>query len=320
MGAEEVELPTAATPRRAGPTPPDGLPLLELRDVFKRYGDVQALAGCSLQVRRGEVIGFLGPNGAGKTTAMRAVLGVVSIDGGSIEWEGTPLTARHRTRIGYLPQERGLYPSMVLEEQLRYFGLISGIPADEAARRAEYWLRRVGLEARRDSPVKDLSTGNQQRIQLAVAMIHEPDLLVLDEPFAGLDPTGVAEMRSILDEAAERGAAVVFSSHQLDLVEDICRDVVVISSGRTVAAGSVDELRAASPRRRLLVRFAVPVPVPELPGGVPADRVDERAFAATLDREVDAGPFVAALLAHGPVCELRYEPPTLEELFLEMVR
>ena len=303
------------TGARSGPPP-----LLELRDVSKRYGEVQALAGCSLQVRRGEVIGFLGPNGAGKTTAMRAVLGVVSIDGGSIEWEGTPLTVDHRRRIGYLPQERGLYPGMALEEQLRYFAAISGIAPQEAARRTEYWLGRVGLEDRRDSPVKDLSTGNQQRIQLAVAMIHEPELLVLDEPFAGLDPPGVAEMRSILDEAAERGAGVVFSSHQLDLVADICRDVVVISAGRTVAEGSVDDLRAASPRRQLLAKFAVPVPVPELPGGVQVGRVDERTFTATLDRQIDAGPVVAALLASGAVTELRYEPPTLEELFLEMVR
>jgi ABC-2 type transport system ATP-binding protein len=295
--------------------------LLRVEGLRKRYGAVPALEGCSLQVRRGQVVGFLGPNGAGKTTTMRAVLGVVAVDEGSITWDGEPLTAAHRRRIGYLPQERGLYPGMKVGEQLRYFAAISGIDDAEAARRAQWWLERLGLAGRCDSQLKDLSAGNQQRVQLAVALIHRPELLVLDEPFAGLDPTGVADMRAVLDDAAEGGAAVLFSSHQLDLVEDICRDVVVISRGRTIAAGAVDDLRAASERRRLFVRYAAGRPEPPtLPDGARFDRVDESAFAAVLASRVDPAPFVAAILGHGDVTELRFEPPGLEELFLELVR
>ncbi|NNE75070.1 MAG: ATP-binding cassette domain-containing protein, partial [Acidimicrobiales bacterium] len=228
---------------------------LAVEHLAKNYGDVAALVDCDLTVAAGQMVGFLGPNGAGKTTTMRAVLGVITIDSGAVLWNGRPLSPDHRKRIGYLPQERGLYPRMKVHEQVAYFGRLAGLDRSVAAERATRWLERVELADRRDSLVQELSVGNQQRVQLAVALVHEPELLVLDEPFAGLDPVGVASMQEILRDRAEAGAGVVFSSHQLDLVQDLCRDVTIIAAGTTVATGTVEDLRAEAPSRHCTVVF-----------------------------------------------------------------
>ncbi len=189
--------------------------VLELDDLHRRFGDVVALDGMSFTVPSGKVVGFLGPNGSGKTTAMRAVLGVTGLDSGSVRFAGQPVDAAMRRRCGYMPEERGLYPGMEVLDQLEYLGRLHGMNAAAAVRSGELLCERLGLSERVGSKVEELSLGNQQRVQLAAALVHDPELLVLDEPFSGLDPVGIDDLSSVLGKRAQAGATVLFSSHQL---------------------------------------------------------------------------------------------------------
>ena len=227
--------------------------MLEIRNLTKRYGPVTALDDASFDARPGRLVGFLGPNGAGKTTTMRCIFGLAVPDAGETRWHGRLIDPLARLAFGYMPEQRGLYPRMRVLEQLSYFAQHHGLSAKDARTRAGTWLERFGLADRARSKLEDLSHGNQQRVQLATALVHDPVLLVLDEPFSGLDPLGIATMSEVLRERAAAGVGVVFSSHQLDLVEDVCEDVVIISRGRVVASGAIDELKTASGRRHLEV-------------------------------------------------------------------
>ena len=220
--------------------------LLEIDGVSKRYGQVRALEDMSFTVRPGELFGFVGANGAGKTTTMRIVLGVLAADSGEVRLDGRPLDARRRRRIGYLPEERGLYPRMGVGEQLRYLAQLHGLSAAAARRATEQWAERLGVAARLTDEVQRLSLGNQQRVQLAAALVHDPDVLVLDEPFSGLDPVAVDVISEVLRERCAAGAPAVFSSHQLDLVERLCDRVGIVRDGTLVAEGTVDGLRAGA--------------------------------------------------------------------------
>ena len=294
--------------------------MLSLRDASKRFGPVQALDDCSFSVARGRMLGFLGPNGAGKTTAMRAVFGLVRLDAGDVLWDGRPIGLPERLRFGYMPEERGLYPRMQVGEQLAYFGCLHGLDEDAALAATARWLERLGLEDRAGAKVEELSHGNQQRAQLAAALLHEPDLLVLDEPFAGLDPVAVHTLAVVLRDEAARGAAVLFSSHQLDLVEDICEDVAIVDHGRVVATGDVDALRRASQRRRIELQLegAPPAWLPHVAGVELIDRRngDLRLLAGS---DVDPELVLAEAERSGRVVEFSYGPPSLDELFLELV-
>ena len=228
---------------------------LELDGLYRRYGSVTALDGLTFGVPAGQVFGFLGPNGAGKTTTMRAIFGVTSLDSGEIRWRGKPVDELARRTFGYMPEERGLYPSMRLLEQVEYFARLHDMPASPARKAAQHWIGRLGLGGREDARIDALSHGNQQRAQLAVALVHDPELLVLDEPFSGLDPGGVDDMSGILAERAAAGVTVLFSSHQLDLVEDLCEAVAIIHHGRLVVSGPVADLERGE-RPRLAVRVA----------------------------------------------------------------
>ena len=189
--------------------------MLALDGLSRRFGDVVALDDLGFEVARGQLHGFVGPNGAGKTTTMRIVLGVLEPDAGTATWDGEPITADTRTGFGYMPEERGLYPKMRVADQLAYMAQLHGLDAGTARDKATAWIDRLGLSDRADTRVEELSLGNQQRVQLGAALVHEPALLVLDEPFSGLDPGGVDVLAEVLAERARDGAAVVFSSHQL---------------------------------------------------------------------------------------------------------
>ena len=292
---------------------------LEVVGLRKRYGAVVALNGCGFTVHPGRVVGLLGPNGAGKTTAMRCVFGLVSPDRGEVRWDGAPIDREARLRFGYMPEERGLYPHMRVQPQLEYLARLSGLDRPAAAAGVERWLTRLGLQDRGDARLDALSHGNQQRVQLAAALVHDPVALVLDEPFAGLDPLGVDALSAVIRDLAAEGTAVVFSSHQLDLIEDVCQDVVVIDHGRVVMEGELECLRAASNRRYLAVGFRgagrwtpafdhARVLVAE-PGRT---RLELR-HAADLEALVE--------LAHsaGDLTRFCLEPPALSDLFHEAV-
>jgi ABC-2 type transport system ATP-binding protein len=222
---------------------------LEIDRISKRYADVVAVDELSLDIQAGQLFGFVGRNGAGKTTTMRIVLGVLTADAGVVRWAGVPLDFAARRRIGYMPEQRGLYPKMRLLEQLVYLGQLHGMSGQKARREATGWLERFGLGDRRNDELQALSLGNQQRVQLAAALVFDPEVLVLDEPFSGLDPVAVDLMSAVLRERAEAGVAVIFSSHELDLVERLCDRVGIIDRGRLVACGTVAELRGRGPQR-----------------------------------------------------------------------
>jgi ABC-2 type transport system ATP-binding protein len=309
----------AAAPEAAAATPADvgGLELIDLR---KGYDEVVALDGLSLAVQHGRVVGFLGPNGAGKTTAMRSVFELVELDAGEVRWDGRPVGLAERLEFGYMPEERGLYPRMQVGEQIEYFGRLHGLDAAAAQAASTRWLERLGLEDRARAKVEELSHGNQQRAQLAAALVHEPKLLVLDEPFAGLDPVAVRTLAEVLRSEAERGAAVLFSSHQLELVEDICEEVAVVDHGRIVATGDVDALRRASRQRRIQLRLDG-APAGWLPDVAGVELVERRNGDVRLlaGRDVDPQQVLEAAERAGRVVAFSYGPPSLAELFLELV-
>jgi ABC-2 type transport system ATP-binding protein len=232
------------------------VPVFEVDGLSKSYGEVRALNDVSFEVPAGELFGFVGSNGAGKTTAMRIMLGVLRPDAGEVRWNGRPVDLNVRRHIGYMPEERGLYPRMKVGEQLIYLARLHGVSAARAREAMEHWTEVLGVAGRRDDAVEKLSLGNQQRVQLASALIHDPQILVLDEPFSGLDPVAVDVMSGVLRSQAERGVPVIFSSHQLDLVERLCDRVGIVSSGRLVANGTIDELRSTERNQWQLVLTA----------------------------------------------------------------
>ena len=300
--------------------------MLEVMGLVKRYGDVLALDGCSLKVPSGHLVGLLGPNGAGKTTVMRTLFGLVVPDAGTVRWAGRPVDTRAQQRFGYMPEERGLYPAMRVREQIAYFGRLGGLSAGEAAAAARRWMERLGLAGREDSRVDRLSHGNQQRVQLAVALVHDPELLVLDEPFAGLDPIAVDVLAALLHELCEAGTTVLFSSHQLDLVEHLCEDVVILNQGRVVVAGQLSDLRARAPRRHLEVMLASDAGErwwerwsEALPGVEVVDG-DARRVRLTADRSVDLEKVLTEARSAAEVVRFDFDPPSLSEIFREAVR
>ncbi|WP_454042988.1 ABC transporter ATP-binding protein [Cellulosimicrobium sp. Marseille-Q8652] len=302
------------------------MPTLEIDSLTKAYGTVRALRGTSFDVRAGEIFGFVGSNGAGKTTTMRIVLGVLAPDGGEVRWDGRPIDLAARRRIGYMPEERGLYPRMRVGDQLTYLARLHGLSGREADDAVQRWTETLGVAGRRGDEVQKLSLGNQQRVQLAAALTHDPDLLVLDEPFSGLDPVAVDVMSGVLRDRAAAGVPVVFSSHQLDLVERLCDRVGIIKDGAMVEVGTIDELRRTEAQRWVVdgppgatwigavpdaraVSLEGPRTVVELAGAADGGAGTEGREQAVL----------RAALAAGPVREFSLVRPSLTELYRDVV-
>jgi ABC-2 type transport system ATP-binding protein len=296
------------------------MPQLELDGLTRRYGSLTALDHLSFSVGPGQVTGFLGPNGAGKTTTMRAVFGLTALDAGTIRWNGAPVRQEQRRRFGYMPEERGLYPGMRVGEQVEYLGRLHKMGPAAATAGAAAWLERLGVADRAGDKVESLSQGNQQRVQLAAALVHDPDLLILDEPLSGLDPVGIDAVAEVLVSQARSGKCVLLSSHQLDLVENLCESVVIIDHGRLVAAGQVDDLTTRG-RRRLVVRvtgdrdggWARGLP------GVTLSELDGGAVRLVLDATADPQLVLQAAMAAGPVTEFVVQRRRLSEVFREEV-
>ena len=290
--------------------------MLSVNDVTKRFGSLLALDRVSFTVDRGQIVGFLGPNGAGKTTTMRAIMGLLTLDDGSVAWQDDPVDALARQRFGYMPAERGMYQRMKVRDHLVYYARLSGLTAAAAARTADTWLERLSLSDRASDTVQSLSSGNQQRVQLALALLNEPDLLVLDEPFSGLDPIATEMLSEVLREQVANGVALLLSSHQLDLVAEVCSAVVIVDRGCVVLQGDVNGLRAASPQRYVEVEFAEPTAT------VWADAAlsnGGRKHRVSVAGDVDPAGLIAEARTRGQLVGYSYAPPDLSEVFLNAV-
>ncbi|SCG17265.1 ABC-2 type transport system ATP-binding protein [Micromonospora echinofusca] len=294
--------------------------VLRLDGVDRSFGDRRVLQNVSFDVAAGRMTGFVGGNGAGKTTTMRIILGVLAADAGEVTWRGAPLTREARRRFGYMPEERGLYPKMSVRDQIAYLGRLHGMTAAAAGRSTDALLERVGLAERGDDLLETLSLGNQQRAQIAAALVHDPEVLVLDEPFSGLDPLAVDTVVAVLRERAATGVPVLFSSHQLDVVERLCDDLVIIADGVIRAAGSREQLRATytSPRYELVVQTDAGW-LRDEPGVTLVDLDGARAVF-DLAPGADEQPVLHAALARGPVRAFRPVSPSLTEIFREVAQ
>lgn len=290
---------------------------LEIREVEHSFGERVALDGVSFDVVPGVITGLLGPNGAGKTTLLRIMLGVLSPDRGTVSYDGRPVSEQDRRLWGYMPQERGLYPGMPAGDQVVHFGRLHGLSRSDATSRARLLLEELGLQDRWADRTDKLSGGMQQRLQLATSLVHDPQVIVLDEPFSGLDPVAVASLSETLRQRARIGCTVLFSSHQLDLVQDLCEDIAMVDRGRTVLQGSVASLRASSGRRQLRLHVHAPnrdwlLAHPAVT--VVSDEADELRLA--IPDGTDPLEVLDTARTAGRVDDFGLDLPTLSQLFL----
>lgn len=290
--------------------------------LVKRFGRVTALDGLAFEVAPGQVFGFLGANGAGKTTTMRIALGVLEADAGDIRWRGSRSQALPRSTWGYLPEERGLYPRMTVLDQLVFFAGLHGVPRDRAVREARAWLRRFRAEDLLDRRAEQLSKGNQQKVQFVAAVLHDPPVLLMDEPFTGLDPVNVALLREAFLELRDDGRTVVFSTHQMEVAEALCESVAIVDHGRVVVGGPLRDVRRSTGRRMVRISVAGDHRLPWL-GDVPGTRVVSAGMGRT-DVELDTGVepdavLAAAVRAGARVLHFEIADPSLEQVFIDFV-
>jgi ABC-2 type transport system ATP-binding protein len=293
--------------------------MLTVTAVSRSFGDRRVLDEVSFDVRSGRMTGFLGANGSGKTTTMRIILGVLAPHGGTVRWRDEPVTQSVRQRFGYMPEERGLYPKMRVAEQVVWLGRLHGLSAEKARANTDRLLEQLELTERANDRLEALSLGNQQRVQIAAALVHDPELLILDEPFSGLDPVAVDTVLGVLRERAADGVPVLFSSHQLAVVERLCDDLVIISRGEIAARGAREELRTkyGSTRFELVVDGDAGW-LRDQPGVRIVDLDGRRAVFEPDSPDTDQQVLRAAL-ARGPVRAFAPVVPTLDEIFKEVI-
>ena len=297
---------------------------LSVDRLTKRFGAVTALDGVSFEVGPGQVFGFLGANGAGKTTAMRIVLGILRPDSGTVAWRGRPTADLPRSTWGYLPEERGLYGRMRVLDQLVFFAGLYGIERSTARAEALQWLRRFQIEDAARRPADELSKGNQQKVQFIAAVLHGPAVLLMDEPFTGLDPINVALLRRALLDLRDAGRTLIFSTHQMETVETLCDSIAILDRGRIVASGPLAEVRRAAGRR--VVRLAIDRPNAATTewlatlDGASLSRTGGDAISVAVPAVDDAGGILAGALARGAaVTRYELDDPSVEELFVQLV-
>lgn len=288
---------------------------LEMRNISKAFGKKQVLRELSLSAESGKALGLLGRNGAGKTTSIRILMGVFPADGGEVLLDGKPLDY-NKLRLGYLPEERGLYPKKKISDQLLYFAELNGMSRKAAKKSVDRWLCRLGMEQCGQKRLDTLSKGNQQKIQLITALAHDPQIIVLDEPFAGLDPVNAGLLKDVVKEEIQKGKVVFFTSHQMNYIEEFCDDIAVLNGGKIVISGGLREIKRSYPRNRLVVRSPQEAAIAEAFGGA-CRRESDGALVLTL-QSPDDKPAVMKRLAEGfDIDELRVFEPSLNDIFVE---
>lgn len=229
--------------------------MLKIESITKKFGSFTAVDQLNLEVKPGQAFGLIGANGAGKTTTFRMILGLIEPTHGSITWEGGKIDYRNTEIFGYLPEERGLYPKMKVKEQLIYLGRLKGMKKKEILIQIDYWFEKFGITSFINKKAGELSKGNQQKIQFIVAVLHRPKLLILDEPFSGLDPVNVELLKKAIEELKQKGTTIIFSSHRMDHIEEVCQDICMIKRGKPVAFGKITDIKKEFPTYALIARF-----------------------------------------------------------------
>jgi ABC-2 type transport system ATP-binding protein len=294
---------------------------LSVRNVTKHYGDFKAVDDISFDVRAGRIFGFLGPNGAGKTTTIRMIVNITAPDEGSIELFGQRMSPKLQDRIGYLPEERGLYKKMRINEQLRYFAALKDVPQKKADERIDYWLDRFELSAWKLKKSSDLSKGMQQKIQFIAAVLHEPDLVILDEPFSGLDPINVELLIDIVAELRSRGKTIIFSTHQMETAERLCDDIILINRSRKVLGGTLRQVKESFGKDRIALRSTAAAEVLQNSGMIAkmTEHADEKELL--LKENADSQQLLRDLVASGAdVTKFEIIEPSLNDIFIEAVQ
>ena len=300
--------------------PAVGQPILTLHAVSKSYGQVKAADQVSLEVPRGTIYGLLGPNGAGKTTTIRCLMNIILPDAGEVLFAGKQLDSSLRDRIGYLPEERGLYRKMTCLEQLVYLAQLKSMPRGNAVKQALQWLERLDLTSWRQRKVDTLSKGMQQKIQFAATFIFEPDLVILDEPFAGLDPLNIELLREIILQEKKRGTTILFSTHMLAEAEQICDAICLIEGGQKILDGTLDVIRRDFPLQSIQLAYADESRPPEELPGVTQQEFEAGIWRLTLTEDSDTRQLLTTLAKAGPVSLFSANRPSLSEIFLTAVR
>ncbi|HZW83156.1 MAG TPA: ATP-binding cassette domain-containing protein [Candidatus Deferrimicrobium sp.] len=301
---------------------------LVVNSVSKSFGTNCVVDSLDLTIARGEVFGFLGPNGAGKTTTMRMILDIIKPDRGQITWLGEPVSLETAHKFGYLPEERGLYPKMLVADQLRFFARLRGLSKAEAEKQIDYWGKRFQLGELLKKKASELSKGNQQKVQFILAILHKPELLILDEPFSGLDPVNVELLKEAFKDIANEGKTIIFSSHRMEHVEELCDDMCIINHGKLIAKGSVETVKGLTGRKIIRLsmlgslEFLKDFPIKHFDQGRNGFKVADRAIGDVefdLPRGVDPQAILQAALEHGQVKRFEIGSPTLNEVFITLV-
>lgn len=292
---------------------------LQVNQVSKQYGDKTAVNSIDFEVGAGEIYGLLGANGAGKTTTMRMSLGLIYPDAGQITYSGKPYSEEQMHRMGYLPEERGLYPKVKVSDQILYLAQLRGMSRKDADRRLKEWLEKFNVPEYYNKKVEELSKGNQQKIQFIAAVIHDPKLLVMDEAFSGLDPVNVELLKSTVKELRDAGSTILFSTHRMEHVEELCRNITILHKSNTVLQGNLKEIKSRFPRERVIVSTGGTITGLEKLSGV--KKVTQHEFGYELQvTDQSAGP---AILQHamqqGTIIRFEIVEPTLNEIFIRSV-
>nr|WP_211171208.1 ABC transporter ATP-binding protein [Bacillus sp. DNRA2] len=292
---------------------------LLLKNVIKRFGEFTAVDNLSLKIPGGEMFGFLGANGAGKTTTFRMILGLLDPNGGEIIWGGQPITYSTSSMIGYLPEERGLYPKLKVREQLVYLARLKGMDKHEAGKELTSWLERFKIPDYAEKKVEELSKGNQQKIQFIAAVLHKPKLLILDEPFSGLDPVNVELLKSAVLKLRDEGTTIVFSSHRMEHVEEMCEHLCILQRGKPVVSGNLTEIKRAFGKKNIIIHTDATLDFLASSPGVTKFTPTAEGVRLQVEGEMVADQILKEIVGKGFIRKFELEEPSLNDIFIEKV-
>lgn len=292
---------------------------LKLQNVTKKFGDFTAVDQVSIEIPEKDIFGFLGANGAGKTTTFRLILGLLDPTYGVISWDGHPITYKMSHLIGYLPEERGLYPKLKVRDQLVYLGKLRGVDKQTILDQMEYWLDRFKVPEYANKKVEDLSKGNQQKIQFIAAIIHKPKLLILDEPFSGLDPINVEQLKKAVLDLKNAGTSIVFSSHRMEHVEELCESLCIMHKGKPIVAGSLKDVKHSFGKKNVTVHTDFDLSGIEKINGVVKVRKTAEGVELQINNETVSQDIFNFISGKGFIRKFVLEEPSLNDIFIEKV-